>query len=343
MKKGELTKKQNYKVVKGNELARCRHCLTVPEQRALAYICSIIPAPKERMKGSQDQYEYTLEYTFTIKDFCEVCQLSTGGQNYIDIKKTIKGLADNSFWIQYPDRPEVQKLTRWIKDAEINEGDGTITVHLDEKLVPYLFNINGKFMEYRIRNILRMKSQYSIHLYEILHSYLFQHKYKVNVDELKKILMVDDIKSYVNSYDFKKRVLDPALKEINNYTDIQVTYEPVTKGRKVIQLNFTINKAKGKDDTTSEETNGTDANSDPVPDNTMSPKNATACTEEKECENEEKCPFITNEELDLSSDSNLKKYCFKILATGTEIDNFQMFENKKVSQVDDEDDCPFLV
>ena len=52
---------------------------------------------------------------------------------------------------------------------------------------------------------------------------------------------------YKNFKDFRIRVLDKAVEEINYYTDITVNYEPITKGRKVVSVKFTIRTKKSMD------------------------------------------------------------------------------------------------
>ena len=60
------------------------------------------------------------------------------------------------------------------------------------------------------------------------------------MSELKKILMVEDIKSYDRFPDFRRKVLEIAIEEINEHTDIDLTMETITKGRKVVQVRFCI-------------------------------------------------------------------------------------------------------
>lgn len=96
-----------------------------------------------------------------------------------------------------------------------------------------------------------MKSQYSIRLYELLKSYYGiksgqgqtdnkKVSWTINLDELKKKLMVDTIKSYSNYAEFKRKILEVAQKEINELTDISIYFEPITKGRKTEKVKFTI-------------------------------------------------------------------------------------------------------
>ena len=62
----------------------------------------------------------------------------------------------------------------------------------------------------------------------------------VDVDELKKKLMVEDVQSYKHFGLFRTKVLEPAQKEINEFTEINVFFEPIHKGRKVVQVKFGI-------------------------------------------------------------------------------------------------------
>ena len=104
-----------------------------------------------------------------------------------------------------------------------------------------------------------MKSQYSIRLYELLKSYhdmkigqidrrkaaekdIAPHEtnWTVELDELKKRLMTENVKSYSNFNLFKTKVLVIAQKEINELTDINLSFEPITQGRKVVQIRFKV-------------------------------------------------------------------------------------------------------
>ena len=52
--------------------------------------------------------------------------------------------------------------------------------------------------------------------------------------------MVENIKTYNNFKDFRKKVLEVAQKEINEFTDINISFEPITQGRKVVQIRFKV-------------------------------------------------------------------------------------------------------
>ena len=117
---------------------------------------------------------------------------------------------------------------------------GIVKIRIDEDLAPYLFNLKEKFTQYQLYNILAMKSAFSVRIYELIKSYAYQKNKIFEINELKHLLMVDNVKSYERYPDFRRFVLEPAQKEINKLTDLNISYEPITKGRKVVKIKFVI-------------------------------------------------------------------------------------------------------
>lgn len=231
--KKELKDMRSYSVVKGNELVqKNRFELSLTEQKTVAFICSMIKPPEN---GSPFQ----LEYDFNIRDYCKVCGIDyDNGNNYANIKATLKHLRDRSMWLTMPDGSE--SLCGWLAKVNTNKKSGIVKIKIDEDLAPYLFALGQRFTQYQLSNILAMKSAFSVRMYELMKSYAFQKSKTFEVDELKRLLMVDGVKSYKNFNLFKTYVLDKALEEINELTDINVKLEPITKGKKVVQVRFTI-------------------------------------------------------------------------------------------------------
>ena len=230
--------KREYLVVKSNQLVqKNRYELSLQEQKVVAFICSMIkpvePSPETYGKLFQ------LEYEFDIREYCQVCGLDyDNGKNYIDIKTTLKGLRDKSMWITMPDGSE--SLCGWLSKANVSKRSGKALIKLDEDLVPYLFELKQKFTQYKLIQVLGMKSAFSIRMYELMKSYANMQWAEFAIDELKRLLMVQDVKSYENFKDFRRFVLEIALREINEYTDLNVFYQTVKKGRKVIRVVFNI-------------------------------------------------------------------------------------------------------
>lgn len=237
----EIATKREYFVVKSNELIqKSRFELSLAEQKSIAFICSMIKPIKavDRANG----VPFQLEYDFNIRDYCKVCGIDyNNGKNYAEVKATLKKLSDRSMWVEFGTE---EVLCRWLAKVRTNKQSGIAHIKLDEDLVPFLFDLQEKFTQYGLYNILGMKSAFSVRLYELMKSYLIQNTafHTFDLDELKRLLMVENVKSYDRFPDFRRFVLEIAEREINELTDINVSFEPIKKGNKVVQIRFRISK-----------------------------------------------------------------------------------------------------
>ena len=107
---------------------------------------------------------------------------------------------------------------------------------------PYLLNLQERFTQYELLYTLAMKSQYSIRLYEIFKSYEYLHTKMYEINELKKILMCEH---YTRFPDFKRKVLNIALREINEFSDIMVEYKLLKESKRFAKIEFNITIKKG--------------------------------------------------------------------------------------------------
>ena len=223
----EIFKQRDYKVVKANEIVqKARYDLNITELKAFAYILS-----KIKPNDHEDQ-----EYTFSVKDYCQVCGIDyKNGGNYQYIKNTLKNLRDKSFWLI--DENGKETTVGWLGKVKVDKGSGKITVKLDEDIQKYVIGLFDNYTQYSLLSTLPMKSSYSFRIYEILKSYAFTKMHTFDVDDLKSKL---GCTNYTNFKDFRKKVIEVAVKEINQYTDIEVSWQPITKGKKVIKLKFDI-------------------------------------------------------------------------------------------------------
>lgn len=117
-----------------------------------------------------------------------------------------------------------------------------ITIGCNPELRPVFFNIaESGYVRYRLKYTAKMKSQYSIQLYAILRDWLTAGKnpHEIGLKRLREQLGIDE-KLYPEYKDFKKRVLLVAEKEINEVSDLTVSFAPVLVGRKAVAVSFRV-------------------------------------------------------------------------------------------------------
>lgn len=223
----EVAVMRDYSVIKSNEIIRqAKYDLTLQELKILSYCFSLIKP--------NDTIETT--YTFNIVEFCKVAGMDyENGKNYINVKSALTKLLSRVFWLTDPDGAEVSY--HWIEKVKLHRGKGKITIRFDEGLKTHIFGLMRNYTQYELLSTLPMQSQYSFRLYELLKSYAFTQEHRFELEELKTALNATQYKRFA---DFHVRVIQKAVEECNRYTDIEVTYETISKGRNVSAVVFYI-------------------------------------------------------------------------------------------------------
>ena len=241
MTKKEIESAKTRRVRKANILIQqSRYSLPTQAQKIVLFLISQIQPEDEDFKT----------YEFTIRDFCQICGLCCdSGKNYSDLKETVLDIMKHPIgWAELEDKREVTLL--WLESAEVIPNKGIIRLNLGRYLKPYLLNLKSNFTSYTLGFVLRFKSKYSIRLYELAKSYQYHDDTPFArvypVEELRDLL---DANNYVQYRDFKKRVLTPAVREINEYSDKTIELREYKTGRagKVESLELRISAKSGEE------------------------------------------------------------------------------------------------
>lgn len=224
---------RNQTIAKANTLIqRSRFNLSLQQQKIImALIAKITPI--------DDDFRV---YEFDVIDFCRATGIDCdNGKNYQNLKATIKALADKSIWITKEDGSET--LLRWIEKATISKGAGSgkILLRLDADMKPFLLHLQKNFTMYEAIWTLKFASKYSFRLYEIIKSFHYRelesYSREFNLDELRRMMGAETYPVYQN---FKVKALEPAVREINEYSDKVLSWKPIKTGKQVTAISFTI-------------------------------------------------------------------------------------------------------
>ena len=121
--------------------------------------------------------------------------------------------------------------------------DGFISVCFPDEVLLMLkvLNADNPYTKYKQDSVLKLKGEYSIDLYHIAKKFEGMKVFSMSLDEIKQEFSLP--KSYDHISNLKARMIKPATKEINEKTDVNITYENIKRGRQVVGLKFTV---KGK-------------------------------------------------------------------------------------------------
>ncbi len=146
-----------------------------------------------------------------------------------------------------------------------NDYDDEVTIRFDQAIMPYLIDLKQNFTQYAISDIMELNSKYSIVLYKWLSMHYNQYEHysskggrreeqveayrhpSISMQELRA--MTNTVDEYKNMTDFTKWILNAPLKEINQYTHLNVAYDKIKKGRSIDSIVFHITKKWQADDT----------------------------------------------------------------------------------------------
>lgn len=231
MTKKEIIEAQSQFVAMRNDLIRkSRYSLSLTEQRMLLLMISKITPYDEPGK----------EYPFTYTQFREVCNLSKGGNTNRELKAALTELKTKPLVIPLNEDEEV--ITNWFNDARLNRRTGEIMISFSKYLTPYLYELQRQmfYTQFNLSEAIAMKSTYGIRLLEYLKSIqTLRHKEPITLYQVRALLGCEE--KYPLWKDFRVRVLEPAINDVNTYSDIFVEYEITRKqGKKVLEIQFSI-------------------------------------------------------------------------------------------------------
>jgi plasmid replication initiation protein len=217
---------QSHLITKSNALVEANYKLGVVEQKIILMLAS-------RIQPSDTEFK---TYTLSVNEFVKMLGLSTKSK-YKEVREVTIGLMKKAFEIRIKNK--VIQVS-WLSYVAYNENEGTVDIRFDPFLKPYLLQLKSHFTSYRLDNIVKLKSAYSIRLYELLKQYEKIKERVFTVDELRTMLDIKDI--YPVYGNFKQRVLSVAKRELKDKTDIYFEIEEIKKGRKVERIRFSIFK-----------------------------------------------------------------------------------------------------
>ena len=136
--------------------------------------------------------------------------------------------------------------SRWISQIGYTENEATVQLVFAPAVVPLITRLEEQFTKYDIEQISSLSSAYAVRLYELLICWRTTGKTPIiELGEFRKRIGVLDTE-YQRMDVFKRGVLELALKQINEHTDITATYEQHKKGRLITGFSFKFKQKKPK-------------------------------------------------------------------------------------------------
>lgn len=217
-----------------NALTRSAHSLSLAEKRIVASCIAKtdqIPSMAHiRQRGAWLVRLSAADYaeTFGIDIDTAYTQLQDASKNlfkrYIrTTRKTRKGI-------------EIYEC-RWVGGVRYHKGEGWVELDWWHEVVPHLFGLRAEFTSYKLKQASALRSAYSWRLFEVLQSWKNVGRYQPTIEDF--CLAMDVPTAYAKDFtDIRRRVIEPAVRELVQKNNMLITWATQNAGRKVIGLDF---------------------------------------------------------------------------------------------------------
>ena len=240
---------KNDMVVKSNKLITASYYLTLNEMRLLDLALAELTEYEECEKKLTTMPQFV---EIRAEDYSKAYDMPLN-QAYDAMRDASEQLFMRYFTYQvqsemYPSHKE-QRKARWVQEIGYVKGQGLVALSFTHALIELAGKLKGSFSRYHLEQKAPLTSIYAHRLYEMM----MQWRGSKNVPYLtycelrNRFDIADD--EYNRVANFKARVLDPAVKQINELTDIIVSYEQYKQGRRIEGFIFKFKFKDTKKDT----------------------------------------------------------------------------------------------
>jgi plasmid replication initiation protein len=213
-------------VVQDNSLIMANYNMTALEQKVFLIMLSTIKKDTKNLMST----------SFRVKDIADLLRIAPEPL-YRDLPKVCKSIVGKVVEIKKSNGD--WEIFNIVSYAKYKNKQGLITLEINSKAEPYLLELKDFFTAFQLRNALNLDSKYSIRLYQLSKSNIYRKSFVIELDDLKEKLKLTQ-KSYNLFSNIRTKVLEPAIEEINQKTDINIGIEYIKAGKSVNAIKFNL-------------------------------------------------------------------------------------------------------
>lgn len=213
------------RITKSNALIKASYRLSLAEQRLILACLAQIDS-----RGAVPPI-----ITIYAQDYAQMFGLCPKSA-YAQLRSVARGLYDRELYLHDSHRRRCPHI-RWVQQVDYFDGQGRADLHFSPKIKVYLGSLSGDFTSYFIEHVAGLSSNYAIRLYEMLMQWVdIRGEIEVSLEVLRERLQLTD--RYPAFDNFRRRVIEPALRDLNRQSNLAIHCVSVRRGRKVVGLRF---------------------------------------------------------------------------------------------------------
>ena len=231
---------KNKKVYKNNNLNRANfHNFNHTDYQVFLHLVSKIGGVTEQ--GDYIQHiDLQRQHTLTAREYSDLfnCDIAN---SYKFLKNSLEKLMKTDIKVLKNNNTELWCINV-CSQAMYNQSQGSITIEFTDSIMPYLAQVKEKFVLYNLKEISNFKSIYTTRLYEIIQEFKDTGYMIKSVDQLRESFASGN--KYKSYKDFKRATFCRGCHEINRNYDMNISYQEIKEGRKVVAVKFTFKKTQ---------------------------------------------------------------------------------------------------
>ncbi|MDQ6995345.1 MAG: replication initiation protein [Mariprofundaceae bacterium] len=221
-------------VVQHNTLIESSYKMTLTEQR-LIRIC-VTQIRRDNSKNARKHVISVYDYnrTFGLSDTRKELEKAS--------RELIKRYVESNVQHEKMGKRWNKSIISIVESVSFN--NDSIMIQFTESIMPLFEDLRGNHTTYELKDIVRLNSVYAVRFFEIFKQYQTIGERVITVNQMRVMFGLE--KKYKAHKDFKKRVIDTAVDEINLHSPIRVSYEQFKKGRIIHAYSFKIERKATK-------------------------------------------------------------------------------------------------
>ena len=232
-------------IKKSNDLIEARYRFDIWETRVFTTVLGEID------QADEDFRVYRIYMRDIIRDFD-----LNNGDAYEQLRQATRNLMGKKFYVNYEHDGAIrEQIFHIIRKADVmktmldetrRKANEYVDISIEPEMKPLLLELKSRFTTYDMQNVAKFKSSYTLRIYEHLKQYERIGKRTMDIEYMKRIFELSS--EYPLFANFYQKIIQPAFRDINQYTDLTITnIEKIKDGKKVESLLFVF-KPKTKEE-----------------------------------------------------------------------------------------------
>ncbi len=222
----------NRHVNMSNTLVRAAQGLTLTEKRVMASVVAKLDSVRhwtpEKLKVCLTAMEYAETFDLALPTAYEELQSAANKLFHRYIR-----------WIEDTRRGPKEIKMHWVAKATYHHGEGWIELVFHHEIAPHLFLLRKQFTSYKLAQASALRSLYSWRLLELIMQFKQEGQLHITTEDFAQAMEAPR-SCRTNFKDLRRRIIEPAVRELTEKDGLIITWEPEKAGRRVKALHFTF-------------------------------------------------------------------------------------------------------